>query len=307
MGLDRSDKDFDGSNIDTFKCKCRDKCNHKKSIKCTWHTQCDYYNLDCGHNCDCPEPKRNLFDYIIYDDVLNYQLKHKLKQTILRYARNSPVDWHPGSNNKVRDIVHPSMYPYVRGITKVTGGDHVRDILNDTSIKYQWLPTDMININGQFQFSSFINNLPSSETDLIDVITEAFNKFVPEFSKVVSDDLTKRKTLQVIVKIGSIELSKPDCYKQKLPFISSVYDGGQYHKEGMSYEHIVATAVHYTYIHNIIGSKLSFVKPYPNFHDDFYYPQNGMNYIKRHYDVDSIEHGYPYKTNVIINKQLGFY
>lgn len=304
-GIDYSDPAYNASDISTYKCECRDKCDHEKQEKCTWHTGCDYYNLECGHDCDCPEPKRDLFDYIIYDDVLNHQLKDKLKQLILKYARNSPVDWHPGSNNKVRDIVHPSMYPYVRGITKVTKNNHVLDILNDTSIKYQWLPTDMNNINGQFQFSSFINNLPSSETELIDAITEVFNKFIPEFSKVISDDLTKRKTLQVIVKIGSIELSKPDCYKKELPFSSNVYDGGQYHKEGMSHEHIVATAVHYTHIQNIINSKLSFVKPYPNFHGDFYYPQNCMNYIKRHYDVDSVNYEYPYKSNVIINKQLG--
>lgn len=33
----------------------------------------------------------------------------------LRHDQASEIDWHPGSNDMVQDLVHPSMYPFVYG------------------------------------------------------------------------------------------------------------------------------------------------------------------------------------------------
>jgi hypothetical protein len=307
---ERRELKLDGDNFDgdiftetPCKCSCQFKCDHPITKECTWHTECDYHGLKCGHDCNCPLPKKTLFDYVIYNKIIDDTLHDQMKRLITTYTRNGPIDWHPGSERKVRAIVHPSLYPYIRGVSKLDT-DMFQEKLDDSLIQYQWLPTDMIYKNDAFQFSSYINNLASSEVDMIRTINILFNKLVPHFSHVLSRDLTKQKTLQVIVKIASIELFEHDI-KTELPFKTDIYDGGQYHKEGMSHEHIVATAVHYVQLKNITGSKLSFIKPYPNFSNSSYYPQSGMGYIFRHYDVAKVITESTYSADIIINKQLG--
>jgi hypothetical protein len=40
----------------------------------------------------------------------------------------SELDWHPGSNEQVLELVHPSLYCNVRGLTKVTGGGNAEEV-----------------------------------------------------------------------------------------------------------------------------------------------------------------------------------
>ncbi len=35
---------------------------------------------------------------------------------------NTDIDWHPDSNDIVRDLVHPSMYPYIKGVSSLKNG-----------------------------------------------------------------------------------------------------------------------------------------------------------------------------------------
>jgi hypothetical protein len=47
------------------------------------------------------------------------KLKEELKNGIDHLKANEIPDYHPGSKNKVRDLVHPGLYCYVDGVSKV--------------------------------------------------------------------------------------------------------------------------------------------------------------------------------------------
>ncbi|KAF2756867.1 hypothetical protein EJ05DRAFT_421435, partial [Pseudovirgaria hyperparasitica] len=69
-----------------------------------------------------------------------------------------------------------------------------------------------------------------------------------EFSEFKIQDEFRKKGLQVIVKLASIELT-PD---------KPSYDGGSWHIEGMLNEHIVATSIYYYDVENTTESRISF-------------------------------------------------
>ncbi len=86
-----------------------------------------------------------------------------------------------------------------------------------------------------------------------------------------------KNKFQAIVKIGRTELrpSKP------------VFYGGSWHLEGMPEENIVATGIYYFNINNMTPHSLEFrTSLSSSFHID--YPQNGTEYVKLHYDMDTI-------------------
>jgi len=61
-------------------------------------------------------------DVIKSDYVVFLELKFELQKAISKLEANIPDrlrDWHPGSDEKVWDLVHPSLYPLVYGQTKV--------------------------------------------------------------------------------------------------------------------------------------------------------------------------------------------
>jgi hypothetical protein len=44
---------------------------------------------------------------------INKKLRQKILNNINKFSSKIPIDYHPGSNNKVLNIVHPSLYPYI--------------------------------------------------------------------------------------------------------------------------------------------------------------------------------------------------
>ena len=195
---------------------------------------------------------------------------NKILVEIENYSRKIKVDYHPFSDNKVIDIVHPSLYPFVKGKSKLKKNYNKLEI-NDKNTdywnrpyeksKYQWLPTDFqIDKNGKCTIDGYINNIPNNEINIKKNIESLFTEILPEFERVwnyintikLYDDedielyfldnnktcLTKKlinnslknRKLQVITKIITIDLD------------NSSLDGA-WHVEGMSHENIVATAV----------------------------------------------------------------
>lgn len=55
------------------------------------------------------------------DELIEIKLKDELQAGVsaLENVPNDKKDWHPGSNNQVLDLVHPSLFCYVAGRTKV--------------------------------------------------------------------------------------------------------------------------------------------------------------------------------------------
>ncbi|CAJ1353850.1 unnamed protein product, partial [Effrenium voratum] len=112
----------------------------------------------------------------------------KLNTWIDAVRDSMPADYHPGSEGVVRDIVHPSLYPYVKGasghgdLSVVTaphltaergkggyaGGKGGHSPVTDfwgrpyEASGYQWLPSEVsVDASGKCRFETYINNLPA--------------------------------------------------------------------------------------------------------------------------------------------------
>ena len=174
----------------------------------------------------------------------------ELYKNIINFSNNTNIDYHPNSNNVIRDIVHPSLYPLLKKTDKSLT---MTDIWNRPyeESDFQWLPSEFkIDKNGKCKISSYINNLPITNTDLYTNIENIFNYVFPYFENMwsyinnfnfySSKNYSKKekykyvslknRNLQIITKIVQITL------KPKDEII------GAWHIEGMPHEHIVATA-----------------------------------------------------------------
>ena len=60
-------------------------------------------------------------DVVKSDFAVDVSVKNALQGAIksLENVPTSSKDWHPGSDNKVLDLVHPSLFPFVYGVTRV--------------------------------------------------------------------------------------------------------------------------------------------------------------------------------------------
>ena len=121
---------------------------------------------------------------------INTKVKDNLLKSINIFSENKPADYHPGSDNKVLDIVHPSLYPLINeNIKKVNKKVNKLDFWNRTyeNSKYQWLPSEFkIDADGSCKITSYINNLPISETDIYENIESLFKIVLPYFEDVWS-------------------------------------------------------------------------------------------------------------------------
>lgn len=178
-------------------------------------------------------------------------IKNSLLNSIINFANKSVIDYHPGSDNKVRDVVHPSLYPLLKNIKK---SDKITDYWDRhyEESKYQWLPSEFsIDKDGKCKIESYINNLPVNENEIYNNIERLFECVLPEFENIWSyinciklytsnrDNLEiikykqlslKNMRLQVITKIVEINLNNKGNLE------------GAWHVEGMSHENIVGTA-----------------------------------------------------------------
>jgi hypothetical protein len=137
----------------------------------------------------------------------------------LENVPDSEKDWHPGSNNQVLDLIHPSLCPivYNRSLFKdpQTGECETLDPPDHSgyfvSQKFQWLPSDFwVAEDGTVTLASpYINNVhPQKHVALQDVIPTLLGRAVPLWERVLSD--TRRPLLPFRTK-SSAEKFPPDC------------------------------------------------------------------------------------------------
>lgn len=228
----------------------------------------DYINdQHCHHvRCKCVAPACELSDYIVYEPngIINNNLHQRLKSAIKEMSEKEAIDWHPGSNQQVRDLIHPSLYCYV--------ADN-KDNLNS----YRWLPSEFVITEGKVKIDSYINNLNSEKyPNFIPLLEEVFACYIPNLEQVLEKKLNSR-SLQVITKVGSMILTKDN----------PKYNGGSWHLEGIVDEAIVATVIHYVDISGMTESYLEFRKPTIINEDELDYPQGDAKYTTHHYGIDS--------------------
>uniref|UniRef100_A0A914DFU3 Uncharacterized protein n=1 Tax=Acrobeloides nanus TaxID=290746 RepID=A0A914DFU3_9BILA len=141
-------------------------------------------------------------DGIVPQDVLG-----DLLESVTALENRPFKDWHPGSNEQVLDLVHPSLYPYVYGVSRQLPkqannkklawnelfgrgeiqffqGDDEQNQSHNESKKFQWLPSEFVvdSVTGAVHIDSYINNLhPEEHESLYATLEKIFSKFVPMF------------------------------------------------------------------------------------------------------------------------------
>ncbi|KAF7342828.1 hypothetical protein MSAN_01998800 [Mycena sanguinolenta] len=153
--------------------------------------------------------ERGCFDAIWYSDrLISDDVAERLKIVVstLENIPHSQRDWHPGSNEQVLDLVHPSLYCIVYGRTHAydphkpanflpvvvpTFGDDDSEADWSISSAFCWLPSDFsVGLDGSVKLvSPYINNLhPEKHQALYRVIEEILSGFIPMFDRVLGDN-----------------------------------------------------------------------------------------------------------------------
>ena len=161
----------------------------------------------------------------ISDTAVSQETKTALQSGVvpLEDISDSQKDWHPGSNGKVLDLVHPSLFPLMYGTSKFlaegkvplgncadyTGrGETVPpvDIMTtwwpeEYSYKYQWLPCDVfVDAAGEASITSYINNLhPETHRELYDTIEQVITNALPLWKKAVRSTLYRYARPRLVV------------------------------------------------------------------------------------------------------------
>eukprot|EP01091_Cochliopodium_minus_P005949 TRINITY_DN1583_c0_g1_i1.p1 TRINITY_DN1583_c0_g1~~TRINITY_DN1583_c0_g1_i1.p1 ORF type:complete len:504 (-),score=168.79 TRINITY_DN1583_c0_g1_i1:75-1547(-) len=238
----------------------------------------------CNHVlCECTAPDHKLSSYVSYtsEGLVPKELREKLLESTQKMMEKIPIDWHPGSDEKVRDLIHPSMYCYVKGVSSLKDGKVEEKV--DERFQYQWLPSEFgVDKDGKVKVNSYINNLDTEQfPEFSGLVGELFESYLPSFEKVVKKNL-KGKNLQVIVKVGSTHLKKE----------KKTFGGGSWHVEGMVHERIVASGIHYLKVEGITESFLEFRKPTIINEKDYElgYPQSNSKFTTHHYGISPGSH-----------------
>jgi predicted DNA-binding WGR domain protein len=252
---------------------------------------------------------------IIVKHIPTKMAKSILEQVNL-FANSIDIDYHPNSDKKVRDIIHPSIYPL---IIKTTHSNKKTDYWNRPyeDSDFQWLPSEFdIDIEGKCKIKSYINNLSLDHIDLYKKIEKIFEFVLPQLEdvwswinsiKLKSEDFIgknimdklkkhelKNKTLQVITKIVTIDLNS----KQDLI--------GAWHIEGMPHENIVATASCTLYQESNFEGSILFKRVYTAQEEDYIRMNMQQDPIKEVSDLVYNQHVPIGKVNLSENTLIVF-
>ncbi|KAL5532593.1 hypothetical protein ACEPAF_4367 [Sanghuangporus sanghuang] len=151
------------------------------------------------------------FDGIWHSDsLIKEELRERLKRgvSVLENVPDSEKDWHPGSNDQVLDLVHPSLHCVVYGRTLAIPRSHsgsqerpepkplmVPEFIRGCqptlrSERFQWLPTDFsVSDDGKVKALGYINNLHPSHSELYETVEGILSAFVPIFDHILTDIL----------------------------------------------------------------------------------------------------------------------
>ena len=149
--------------------------------------------------------------------LIPQDLKDRLlaEVAMLESIPDDEKDWHPGTDQQVLDLVHPSLYFLRVGHTYVlcedSSGSLTTRVLTraeymqglDISPEdewaiseiHQWLPTDFeVSPTGQIRPLGYINNLhPIQYREAYTTLSSILGRFLPLFERVVSDSLSPRR------------------------------------------------------------------------------------------------------------------
>lgn len=199
------------------------------------------------------------------DNIIPKETLNALNEQIDIMCAAEPEDFHPGSGTVVRDLVHPSLYCFVSGVSNTSISplsnyspglvEKQREKYTDfwgriyEESEYQWLPAEFtVDDQGKVSINSYINNLDESKYPRIyELIAEIFGRFLPMFESICaslknnfvddneSADLKhiplRNRKLQVVTKLVEYRVNKEEEFE------------GVWHVEGMSHENVLATGL----------------------------------------------------------------
>jgi hypothetical protein len=195
----------------------------------------------------------------VWEGVAAPSLLAEINALVDALAAQEPVDFHPGTKEVVRDLVHPSLFPLLsdpstRDVTKKNfwGRPH-------EASRFQWLPAEVeIDESGNPHFASDINNLDRSKySALYGGLEGLFKELLPGFQKVWQYARSMTFTEEEEDWDEDIEVEEPDLinfHGSTLQAVVKIADyefqpgaefDGVWHYEGMSHENIVMTGLFY--------------------------------------------------------------
>jgi hypothetical protein len=134
------------------------------------------------------------------DQLLPELLVDSLGQHLDNLLHEKSLDLHPGSDGHVVNLIHPSLFPFIKGLTKVVDESVFAECAAIEG-DYCWLPAEFfVDGSGTVSIESYINNLDQdSQPALYLDIAQTFQAMLPMFERTLSRTL-RSCTLQVIVK-----------------------------------------------------------------------------------------------------------
>ncbi|PPR02043.1 hypothetical protein CVT24_011203 [Panaeolus cyanescens] len=152
------------------------------------------------------------------DFAVSPGIKHELQVAMQKFEDKIPQrlrDWHPGSNEHVLDLVHPSLFPIVYGTTRILehgvttlddciqrcGEGKIADVPAEVpsdihyttqwgpqykvdnskaySREFQWLPCEVDISSTKSRITSYINNLHPREKHLYELVEQIIDASIP--------------------------------------------------------------------------------------------------------------------------------
>ncbi|KAI0788898.1 hypothetical protein C8Q75DRAFT_719049 [Abortiporus biennis] len=146
------------------------------------------------------------------DDLIPSSLHDHFLATVGELEESLPEDFHPGTDGQVKNLIHPSLFCLVYGLSVDNNGNIINepDALAQIdekappgfgptrsrehpklwSHKYQWLPAEfLVDKNNTTKIVSYINGLPihiKGGAEMYSLLAEIFSKTIPLFEKVLS-------------------------------------------------------------------------------------------------------------------------
>lgn len=167
--------------------------------------QLKYFKTICDESIE-PGPIEGVW---ISNSLIDESLEKELKDLVSPLENVPEKDFHPGSDDLVVDLVHPSLYCYVENFSlllkqesidkeflplpvdeperKKVRGDWME--MEAPSRLYRWLPSDVIcDEKGALKLESYINNLhPIEHSKLYRNLEKILEKFLPMFNRCLTD------------------------------------------------------------------------------------------------------------------------
>jgi hypothetical protein len=181
------------------------------------------------------------------DNAITAEARDELCRAVQPLLDAEPKDWHPGSDNKVLNLVHPSLYSLVYGRTPVLTEGGIVDLnnciefcgkgtpgkpdqfvkklhphyiynhrLQNASLwsqKFQWLPAEVKFTNDKgsdVKITSYINNLyPPEHQKLYGIIENIIGQAIPIWNHVLLRGNSGGVPLRIRVNEAEFDISEP--------------------------------------------------------------------------------------------------